>query len=78
MYAVEKIVEMNGNAPDSCEHGRVGPCTICEQDFKDRMSERGLDDLAADLPEPRCTCNEPDVYDGYAECAVHPQNEVPC
>lgn len=29
------------------------------------------------IPFPRCDCDEPDVYDGYAECDLHPHNERP-
>lgn len=26
-----------------------------------------------DEREPECCCGEPDVYDGWAECEVHPE-----
>jgi hypothetical protein len=26
-----------------------------------------------DEREPECSCGEPDVYDGWAECEAHPE-----
>lgn len=39
------------------------------------MAQHRLLLLQGGKSEPQCYCDEPDVYDGYAECPVHPQED---